>query len=469
MSNNNYTILYVEDSSSIREFVKVIFKKNKIDNVVYANNGAQALKLYKNNAFNLVITDMIMPVMDGFELIKEIKKINKQQVFMMVTGMDNREDLVRAIELRVNFFIEKPINPKKFMQVLDESLNLVRQKYDAKLSNLLLDQYKKTIDNTAIVSKTDLNGNITYVNKKFCEISKYTQEELIGQNHRLLKSTEMPNGFFENLWKTISSKKTWQGIIKNKNKDGDTYIVDSIIMPLLDMDNNIIEYISIRNDITELELYKDDLKKQLDLAVFDVVNTQKEVVSTMGAIGETRSKETGNHVKRVAKYSYLLAKLVGLSEEESQLLELASPMHDIGKVGIPDNILNKPGKLTFDEFEIMKTHASLGYEMLKDSKREILTASATVAHEHHEKWDGSGYPRGLKGTDIHIFGRITAICDVFDALGADRCYKKAWELDKILDLLKDGKGTHFDEKLIDLFLSNLDEFLLIKDKYKDMF
>ena len=279
----------------------------------------------------------------------------------------------------------------------------------------------------------------------------------------------MSDSFFENLWETISSKKTWQGIIKNKNKDGDIYVVDSVIIPLLDTDNSIIEYISIRHDITELELYKDDLKKQLDLAVFDVVNTQKEVVSTMGAIGETRSKETGNHVKRVAKYSYLLAKLVGLSEEESQLLELASPMHDIGKVGIPDNILNKPGKLTFDEFEIMKTHASLGYEMLKDSKREILTASATVAHEHHEKWDGSGYPRGLKGTDIHIFGRITAICDVFDALGADRCYKKAWELDKILDLLKDGKGTHFDEKLIDLFLSNLDEFLLIKDKYKDMF
>lgn len=469
MSNNNYTILYVEDSSAIREFVKVIFKKNKIDNVIYANNGAEALELYKNNAFDLVITDMIMPIMDGFELIKEIKKINKQQVFMMVTGMDNRKDLVRAIELRVNFFIEKPIQPKKFMQVLDESLSLVRQKHDAKLSNLILDQYKTTIDNTAIVSKADLNGNITYVNKKFCEISKYTQEELIGQNHKLLKSGEMPDVFFENLWETISSKKTWQGIIKNKNKDGDIYVVDSVIIPLLDTDNSIIEYISIRHDITELELYKDDLKKQLDLAVFDVVNTQKEVVSTMGAIGETRSKETGNHVKRVAKYSYLLAKLVGLSEEESQLLELASPMHDIGKVGIPDNILNKPGKLTFDEFEIMKTHSSLGYEMLKDSKREILTASATVAHEHHEKWDGSGYPRGLKGTDIHIFGRITAICDVFDALGADRCYKKAWELDKILDLLKDGKGTHFDANLIDLFLSNLDEFLLIKDKYKDMF
>jgi len=140
-------------------------------------------------------------------------------------------------------------------------------------------------------------------------------------------------------------------------------------------------------------------------------------------------------------------------------------MHDIGKVGIPDNILNKPGKLTEEEFEIMKTHAELGYEMLKGSNQALLKTASIISMEHHEKWDGSGYPRGLKGKEIHLYGRITAIADVFDALGHDRVYKKAWPLEKILDLFKEGQGKHFDPELIDLFMDNLDDFLAIKKSF----
>jgi response regulator RpfG family c-di-GMP phosphodiesterase len=199
----------------------------------------------------------------------------------------------------------------------------------------------------------------------------------------------------------------------------------------------------------------------------DIEETQKEVISTMGHAGEFRSKETGNHVKRVAKYSYLLAKLYGIKEDEARILEMASPMHDIGKIAIPDDILNKPAKLTPEEFEIMKTHAQIGYEILASSKKTIMRAAAIVAGEHHEKWDGTGYPNGKKGEDIHIYGRISAIADVFDALGSDRCYKKAWELDKITQLFKDEKGKHFDPDLVDLFFANLPEFLKIRDELKD--
>jgi PAS domain S-box-containing protein len=464
---SQHAILYVDDDQSICDFVKIIFKKNDIKDVTYASNGKKALSLYEKKTFDLVITDMLMPLMDGFELIEHIKKINSKQTFMMITGLESKDELIRAIELRVNYFIEKPIKPNKFMQVLNESFTLIEHKKEAELNKLLLNQYKKTIDATAIVSKADLKGNITYVNNKFSKISQYKQKELMGKNHRILRSNDMPQDTFVDMWKTISSKRVWTGTIKNNAKDGSTYIVDCVMVPLLDANQNIIEYMSIRHDITELELYKDDLKKQLDIAVSDIVDTQKEVVYTMGAIGETRSKETGNHVKRVAYYSYTLAILAGLGEEKAKLLKLASPMHDIGKVGIPDSILNKPGKLTFDEFEIMKTHAELGYDMLKNSKRDILKTSAIVAYEHHEQWDGSGYPRTLKGKEIHIYGRITAICDVFDALGADRCYKKAWNLERILDLLIEKKGKHFDPNLIDLFLANVDSFLKIRDKYKD--
>jgi response regulator RpfG family c-di-GMP phosphodiesterase len=199
----------------------------------------------------------------------------------------------------------------------------------------------------------------------------------------------------------------------------------------------------------------------------EIVQTQKEIIFTMGAIGESRSKETGNHVKRVAEYSYLLSKLYGLSEKESTMIREASPMHDIGKVAIADSILNKPAKLTTEEFEIMKTHAKLGYDMLKHSDRPILKTAAIIAYEHHEKYNGRGYPRGLKGDEIHIYGSITAIADVFDALGSDRCYKKAWPLQKIIDFIIEETGEHFHPVLANLFLENLDKFLEIKDKFED--
>lgn len=199
----------------------------------------------------------------------------------------------------------------------------------------------------------------------------------------------------------------------------------------------------------------------------EIINVQKDIVYTMGAIGETRSKETGNHVKRVAIYSKILALKYGLSLEDAELLKLASPMHDIGKVGIKDEILNKPAKLTDDEFKIMKTHSTLGFNMLKNSDKPILKAAAIVAHEHHEKWDGTGYPKKLKGEDIHIFGRITAIADVFDALGSERIYKKAWDMDKIHELFLEQRGKQFDPTLVDLFFKHFDEINEVRLKYTD--
>lgn len=229
--------------------------------------------------------------------------------------------------------------------------------------------------------------------------------------------------------------------------------------------NKIME----RSDKRQRQEY-DELQRRLQ-EVEDLQNeiteTQREVVFTMGAIGESRSKETGNHVKRVAEYSKLFALYYGLDEEEAEMLKQASPMHDIGKVAIPDAILNKPGRFDDEERAVMNTHAQLGYDMLKHSQRPLLKCAATVAYEHHEKYDGSGYPRALKGEDIHIYGRITAIADVFDALGSDRCYKQAWEDDRIFALFHEEKGKHFDPKLVDIFFKHLDEFLDIREKLKD--
>jgi response regulator RpfG family c-di-GMP phosphodiesterase len=167
-------------------------------------------------------------------------------------------------------------------------------------------------------------------------------------------------------------------------------------------------------------------------------------------------------------YSEVLARAYGLGEEEASLLKLASPMHDVGKVAIPDSVLNKPGKHTPEEFAVMKTHAQIGYEMLKHSNRTILKTAAIVAHEHHEKFDGSGYPQGLAGETIHLYGRITALADVFDALGSDRVYKKAWEDEKVFELIRTESGRHFDPRLVELFFGSLDEILAIREQYKEV-
>ena len=329
-------------------------------------------------------------------------------------------------------------------------------KNDILRSITLLNQYKNAVDRSSIVSKTDKKGKITYANDKFCTISGFSREELVGKPHNIVRHPDMPKVIFKDMWKTILANQAWSGIIKNKTKNGDFYIVEATINPILNHKGEIEEFIAIRNNITEIITLHEDLE-----------HTQEELIFKMGEIGETRSQETGFHVKRVALYSQLLARLYGLSEEEVKYITAASPMHDIGKVGIPDDILKKPGKLTAKEWTIMKTHTDIGYTLFKDSDKPLLKTAAIIANEHHEKYDGSGYPRALKGEAIHIYGRITALADVFDALGSDRYYKKAWSDEKIFKLLKEERGKHFDPKLIDLFFENLDKFLYIRDSFSD--
>jgi len=173
-------------------------------------------------------------------------------------------------------------------------------------------------------------------------------------------------------------------------------------------------------------------------------------------------RDLSGHLKRVAAYAKLLALKVGLSEQEANFVKQIAPMHDIGKWAIPEAILQKPSTLTPAEWEIMKTHTQAGYEMLKDSKLDVLQMGALVAMQHQEKFDGSGYPKGLKGEEIHIYSRITTVADVFDALGSQRSYKQAWAVVDIVQYFAEGRGTHFDPHLVDLLLGNLDEFLAVR-------
>lgn len=197
------------------------------------------------------------------------------------------------------------------------------------------------------------------------------------------------------------------------------------------------------------------------------LNVQKEMIHVLGEAIETRSGETGNHVKRVAKLSALLAKHSGLSHREVEMIEIISPMHDVGKISVPESILDKPGKLTKQEWEIMKLHTTAGYNLLKSGAGDITNLAAIIANEHHERWDGAGYPNGKAGEDIHLFARITAVADVFDALLSARCYKEPWSLDMVVDLFERECGYQFDPKLTQLLLKHLPEFVAIRDTYPD--
>lgn len=216
-----------------------------------------------------------------------------------------------------------------------------------------------------------------------------------------------------------------------------------------------------------LERLNESLEHKVSARTAELNETRLQVVRRLGRAAEYRDNETGLHIVRMSKISRLLGAAMGMSEEDCDLLLNASPMHDIGKIGIPDHILLKPGKFEPDEWETMQQHSQIGADILEGDKSELLRMAREIALTHHEKWDGSGYPNKLKGEDIPLVGRICAIADVFDALTSVRPYKKAWAVDDALKLIQENKGKHFDPALVDAFMDNLDEILIIRDDHKE--
>jgi len=479
--NFDSTILAVDDSSFLQNHITNILKIRNY-NVISSYDAKSALEKLNQTDVNLIILDMELPDMHGLELLRKIKKNKKfLNIPVMILSGHYDAELVRdSFKAGAFDFIQKPFHIEELVLKVDISIEADRKtttlvaqqellhKYKKELeqdldisnknvtqANKIIQEYQKAIDESNILSRSDTDGIITYVNKKFCKVSGYSESELLGKTHSIVKSEDTPIEIYQELWSTITSGKVWQGKLKNRAKDGSFYYVYSTIVPIINDENEIVEYLAIRQDITHIINTH-----------YEIEETQKELIYRMGDIGESRSKETGFHVKRVAEYSKELARLYGLTQKEIDTLYVSSPMHDIGKVGIPDAILKKPSKLTDEEWVVMQTHSEIGYNVLKNSKRSILQAAAVVAHEHHERWDGTGYPQALKGDAIHIYGRITAVADVFDALGSDRCYKDGWTLEKIIAYFKEEKGKHFDPILVDLLIENLDTFLAIKNKYQ---
>ena len=254
---------------------------------------------------------------------------------------------------------------------------------------------------------------------------------------------------------------TPHALVMNMSSSSDSCIIFYFegLMPLTEQDISLLELFASN---TKISFDNEELRHELE-------EGQREIVYLLGEAIEHKSKETGNHIRRVAEITRLLAIELGYSAAEAEKIKSASPLHDLGKIGIPDHILHKPGALDPEEWKIMQSHVEIGYELVRYSNQDILKYAAIISHQHHERWDGTGYPRGLKCEEIDLIGRIAALADVFDALAHDRCYKKAWPIEEILSYIDQQSGSHFDPQVVAAFKKNQAQIISINERYKDIF
>jgi len=485
-----WKILVVDDEEGVHQVTTLALKNFTFDNksllLFHAYSAAQALEyLIEHPDTAIVLLDVVMESEHaGLKLVKKIREDlnNKTTRIVLRTGQPGQAPEREVIQnYDINGYKTKTeLTANKLFTLMYATLRSYRD-------IITLEKSRKGLEKLIVASRgissrralaefirvtvehlTDLlnieetaifSCKVTgYVLLEQC-LEVYSPENPLGAS--CINVTDLPEGK-RNI---ISSAITEQKNIFEKDKFVVYCSNQSQIVLFFAQINQVLSDLDIRL----LNIFTENLIVTLDNIQLNeaITDSQKEMVYRLGEVVESRSKETGNHVKRMAHYSELLALLVGLDKTEAELIKTASPMHDIGKIAIPDAILTKPGKLTAEEWDIVKNHPKRGYEILEHSSLAVMNISAIIALTHHEKWDGTGYPDGLKGTDIHIYGRITAIADVFDALGSERCYKKAWPLDKIIARFKRDRGKHFDPLLTDLFLENLDKFLVIRDKFVD--
>jgi putative two-component system response regulator len=354
------TILLVDDEEYNLDILEQLLSVKNY-RIRCASSGMEALEIIQNEEIDLVLLDVMMPGMNGYEVLWEIKK-SPCQFFpvIMVTALDGREDRIRALEGGSDDFLTKPID-----------------KYElyARVQTLLR--------------------------------TKHYYKQLISANQRL--------------------------------------------------------EIEVQNRTIELQRALQELRRLNE----KLAASHREIVEHLSSAAEFKDPETAAHIQRISYYCGVLARGIEMDEEEADLLIQASPMHDIGKIGVPDHILLKPGKLTAEEYEKMKEHTLIGYKILNDSESPLLKLASEIAISHHEKYDGTGYPYGVSGEEIPLSGRIVAVVDVFDALTSRRPYKEAFSNEVAYDIIRKGRGNHFDPHIVDVFFENLPEILYIQNKYQD--
>jgi response regulator RpfG family c-di-GMP phosphodiesterase len=486
-------VLIVDDEEEVHIVTKLvlngfIFEGKQIELLsVYTASEAREI-LMKHKDIALILLDVVMERADaGLQLVKYIREVmdNKLVRIVLRTGQPGEAPEARVIvEYDINDYKEKTeLTAQKLLTTLISALRSHRDLMTIAMNKKGLEKIiesspeifrMQSMQNFAtgvlmqLIAMLRLNKNSLYL-----KVSSFAATRKKDGEIKILAATgEFDKSHYEKLSQDVRNKLDYVLKAKQSRFLEDYFILywqsadDYVYLIYMEGDQRLSDLDKRLLDVFCLNVSSafENLKLHLDM-----YDTQREVFFRLAEVAETRSRETGNHVRRVAEYARLLAEKYGLSEKEVDTIHLAAPMHDIGKLGIPDEILNKPGKLTAPEYEIIKLHTNIGYDMLKGSQLHMLQAAAIIAKEHHERYDGKGYSAGLKGENIHIFARITAMADVFDALCCDRVYKKAWPLEDVLAYFQEAKGGQFDPVLVDLLFNNLNEFLKVRDKFVDDF
>ena len=362
-------------------------------------------------------------------------------------------------------FLSKPVNASELRSRIAVGVRILEYEAQLRLANQQLEIYfqafRSSMDGVCI---TDPEGNIVHVNQAWEELFGYLEKDVKGKNTRILNpgkqaysdmgfSEEVYDHLFSDMWNSIRdpNKGRWEGELANRGKDGNIRWIRQSISSILDASGNVIAYVSMPIDIT--------LKRREEL------NIRVECYRAITELAEMRDNETGNHLKRMSVYSRFLAQNIGVSKKFVEDIEIFAPLHDIGKVGIIDAILLAPARLTQEQFSIMKTHTSLGFSILKN--RPTLEMAADIAYCHHERWDGTGYPRGLKGEGIPLSARIVSVADVYDALRSHRPYKEPWPHAKVVEEIAANAGTQFDPEIVQILLEHEAELLVLSEMLED--
>ncbi len=435
------------DAYSKREAIEILSKKDDIalvllDVVMESDEaGLEVAKYIRDELKNSNVRIVLRTGQPGMAPEKDVIKnydINDYKEKTELTSTKLYSTLISALRgYRDLVMIEQ--NKEGLTKIIEATKSLFSEKSLALFTEGVLTQLISLLKLPSNSNQTHRAYFASFENGEFSILSSIDKDQTISsdETYMIYEAIEAKKSIFKD--------NAYIGFYKSQNSKTIILYLDGC-KNLNTIDKNLLELFSNNISIAFDNLCLND----------EIVSTQSEIVKRLGEVIENRSKETAQHVERVANTSYILAKAYGLSEEEAKKIMFASPMHDIGKVAISDEILLKPGKLTKDEFEKMKEHTTIGWEILKDSQREILKTAALIAKDHHERWDGKGYPNGLKGEDISLCGRIVAVADVFDALSHKRVYKDAWPLDKVLNLFKEESGKQFEPKLVELLFDNLD-------------
>ncbi|WP_391091766.1 DUF3369 domain-containing protein [Vibrio sp. NH-UV-68] len=492
-SEQQWNILLVDDEQQMHQVTKLALANFEFEgkrlNLLSALSGEEAkLICRQNDNIALALVDVVMESETaGLELVKFIRNDlgNKLTRLVLRTGQAGQapEDVVIR-EYDIDDYKEKTeLTTQKLKTLL---YSMLRSYRDLCLIEEQKEGLRKVIEASSYVQNTDsLQAYAEAVLSQVTSLLKLEKSAFYCLVHPLPHGEEAraltlaatgdyidcySECAFERLPELVAER-CRQTLAKAKsNNYGDAYV-------LYTHDADGVEcllYVNVNRDLSDLdkhllEIYMQNIGLTFEnlTLLTDIRETSKELVFNLANAVEARSKETGAHVQRVSLICEKLALLYGLPEQEAKMIKYASPLHDVGKVAIPDSILHKPGKLDAEEWTIMQKHVEYGVEILSHSKRRLINVAKQIAGTHHEKWDGSGYPNQLSGELIPVSGRVAALADVFDALGSKRSYKQPWTDEAIMQEIEAQKGKHFEPKLVELMIDNWGDFIAIRNSLPD--